>query len=302
MTITKKQGKGKKMNSKNKDALKIFIGYVFAFLVGLFVYLELRLEYETVYAVLIANVAMTMIVFIGSVIYNNSSFYDPYWSVVPPVLIFVFMVESAQFSIWFVPVFIGVCMWSHRLTLNWYKNFVGFKKEDFRYQDFREKFPKMYWLVSLLAVHMFPTLIVYLGLMPIYIFVNDTVSRPFFVIVGTVIILSGTVISYFADEQMRDHQKNQYEYAMKEGLWSISRHPNYLGELMMWFGVMVVSFSVSYDYYQTFGFLAMLSLFEFYSIPRMEKRLLERKEDYEEIKLNISRVFPLSYIRKSLFK
>lgn len=288
--------------TKKKDTLKIFFGYVLAFLVGGFLYLELRTEYEIIYAMLIANVAMTLIVFIGSVIYNNSSFYDPYWSVLPPVIVFVFMVESASFNVWYVPVFMAVCLWSHRLTYNWYKNFVGFGKEDFRYQDFRQKFPKTYWLISLLAVHMFPTLIVYLGLTPIYIFVNHKVASPLFVIVGSVIILVGTVISYFADEQMRDHQKNEYEFAMKEGLWSISRHPNYLGELMMWFGVMVISFSVGYQFVQTFGFLAMLMLFEFYSIPRMEKRLLERKVDYEEIKVNVSRVFPVEYIKKSLFK
>lgn len=288
--------------TKKKDTLKIFFGYVLAFLVGGFLYLELRTEYEIIYAMLIANVAMTLIVFIGSVIYNNSSFYDPYWSVLPPVIVFVFMVESTSFNVWYVPVFMAVCLWSHRLTYNWYKNFVGFGKEDFRYQDFRQKFPKTYWLISLLAVHMFPTLIVYLGLTPIYIFVNHKVASPLFVIVGSVIILFGTVISYFADEQMRDHQKNEYEFAMKEGLWSISRHPNYLGELMMWFGVMVISFSVGYQFVQTFGFLAMLMLFEFYSIPRMEKRLLERKVDYEEIKVNVSRVFPVEYIKKSLFK
>ena len=288
------------MNSKNKDVLKIGFGYLLAFMVGFFLYLEMRTEFEIIYAVLIANVAMTLIVFIGSVVYNNSSFYDPYWSVLPPVIVFVFMVESAQFSIWYVPVFIAICLWSHRLTLNWYKNFVGFSKEDFRYQDFRKKFPKVYWLVSLMAVHLFPTLIVYLGLTPVYILVNNDILRPLFIIIGSLIIFSGTLISYFADEQMREHQVNNYQYAMKTGLWSISRHPNYLGELMMWFGVMVMSFSVNYQVIQTFGFLAMLMLFELYSIPRMEKRLLERKEHYEEIKLNVSRVFPLQFIVKTI--
>jgi len=288
------------MNSKNKDVLKIGFGYLLAFMVGFFLYLEIRTEFEIIYAVLIANVAMTLIVFIGSVVYNNSSFYDPYWSVLPPVIVFVFMVESAQFSIWYVPVFIAICLWSHRLTLNWYKNFVGFSKEDFRYQDFRKKFPKVYWLVSLMAVHLFPTLIVYLGLTPVYILVNNDILRPLFIIIGSLIIFSGTLISYFADEQMREHQVNNYQYAMKTGLWSISRHPNYLGELMMWFGVMVLSFSANYQVIQTFGFLAMLMLFELYSIPRMEKRLLERKEDYEEIKLNVSRVFPLQFIVKTI--
>lgn len=288
--------------SKKRDALKILIGYVLAFLVGFFVYVQFREEYGVLYALLIADVAMTLIVFIGSVVYNNSSFYDPYWSVLPPVIVFVFMVESGSYNLWYIPVFFAVCMWSHRLTYNWYQNFVGFEKEDFRYIDFRKKFPKTYWLISLLAVHLFPTLIVFLGLVPIHVFVNHEVVRPIFVVLGSVIVMTGTVISYYADEQMREHQKNNYSHAMKNGLWSISRHPNYLGELMMWFGLMVISFSVLYQFSQTVGFLAMLSLFEFYSIPRMEKRLLERKEDYEEIKMNVSRVFPLSYIKKAFFK
>ena len=287
---------------KKRDVLRIIIGYVLALIVGFFVYQYVESILGIFYALLIADIAMTFLIFIGSVLYNNSSFYDPYWSVVPPFLVVTMMLALDQVHVWSILVLLAVLVWACRLTFNWYKNFIGFEKEDFRYIDFRKKFPKTYWLISLLAVHLFPTLMVFLGLVPIYLFLQEDVVRPIFVVLGCLTIVSGSIISYYADEQMRDHQKNKYSHAMKEGLWSISRHPNYLGELMMWFGVMVISFSVSYDFIQTLGFLAMLALFELYSIPRMEKRLSARKADYEEVKLEVSRVFPFAYIKRFLSK
>jgi len=287
---------------KKRDVLRIIIGYVLALVVGFFVYQYVESILGIFYALLIADIAMTFLIFIGSVLYNNSSFYDPYWSVVPPFLVVTMMFALDQVHVWSILVLLAILVWACRLTVNWYKNFIGFEKEDFRYIDFRKKFPKTYWLISLLAVHLFPTLIVFLGLVPIYLFLQEDVVRPIFVVLGCLTIVSGSIISYYADEQMRDHQKKKYSHAMKEGLWSISRHPNYLGELMMWFGVMVISFSVSYDFIQTLGFLAMLALFELYSIPRMEKRLSARKADYEEVKLEVSRVFPFAYIKRFLSK
>ena len=55
-------------------------------------------------------------------------------------------------------------------------------------------------------------------------------------------------------EVIADHQKtvfrkdvNNKDKFISTGLWSYSRHPNYLGEILLWFGVAIMSFSSLQD-------------------------------------------------------
>ncbi|MDD5017054.1 MAG: DUF1295 domain-containing protein, partial [Eubacteriales bacterium] len=76
---------------------------------------------------------------------------------------------------------------------------------------------------------------------------------------------------------------------MASGLWRYSRHPNYLGEVLFWWGVWVIQMSVLPALWWTiFAPTAMTLLFLFISIPMMEKRLLASKEGYAAYKKSTS--------------
>src|ERR1700734_1383896 len=89
-----------------------------------------------------ADLAATLAVFVFSVIANNSSVYDPYWSVAPLAI--------APFLALSVPspgapgarqalVVALVFAWGLRLTYHWGRNFAGLHQEDWRYVEFRQK-------------------------------------------------------------------------------------------------------------------------------------------------------------------
>ena len=85
-----------------------------------------------------------------------------------------------------------------------------------------------------------------------------------------------TILAFKADE------KNAY-ITMNKGLWKYSRHPNYLGEILFWFGLFGFSLSQSFDnFWLIICPLSMLAMFIFASIPMMDNRSLERRPDYEE--------------------
>jgi steroid 5-alpha reductase family enzyme len=76
---------------------------------------------------------------------------------------------------------------------------------------------------------------------------------------------------------------------MASGLWALSRHPNYLGELSVWFGIWLYA-AGSAPIYSAAGLLGMILLFNSYSIPVMEKKILETRSSYAEIQRQVPRL------------
>jgi steroid 5-alpha reductase family enzyme len=84
---------------------------------------------------------------------------------------------------------------------------------------------------------------------------------------------------------------------MKTGLWAVSRHPNYLGEISFWGGVFMFAVSAtglihSNGLWTIIGFISMIILFKFISIPLMEKRNIARKPGYQEFIKKVPALFP----------
>jgi len=188
----------------------------------------------------------------------------------------------------------GVLVWSMRLTYNWARDYKGMRHEDFRYVEFRNKFKQYYWIISFLGVHLFPTVIVILSMYPIYYAIGNTVSLPIFVFVGVIIMIVAATLQYISDGQVRVHKSdpNNKKIALNKGLWSMSRHPNYFGELLFWFGALIVSIGYGFHFMNYIGFIGMVLLFNLYSVPKMEQKQLRGKSNYQEIINTVPRLVP----------
>ena len=123
---------------------------------------------------LIADVLATLVVFVFSRAYGNSSFYDAYWSVVPPVMLWYWWSQSGvqQLRCWLIS--LVVVLWAIRLTANWLYSFPGLHHEDWRYPMFRERAGRWEFIVDLVTIHLIPTLLVFAGMLPAYV----AVTRP----------------------------------------------------------------------------------------------------------------------------
>ena len=122
-----------------------------------------------------------------------------------------------------------------------------------------------------------------------------------FVFVGLLIWLFGFTFEVVADSQKSAFKKDPANEGrfINTGLWSWSRHPNYFGEIILWFGVAVISLPVL----QGWQWVAMISpifitllLTRISGVPMLEKRADEKwggQEDYEEYKANTSVLIPL---------
>jgi steroid 5-alpha reductase family enzyme len=238
---------------------------------------------------LIADVLATLVIFAFSRIYRNSSCYDAYWSVAPPLLAIYWWSESTpavdELRAWLV---IGVILvWAIRLTGNWIYAFPGFPHEDWRYPLLRDGKGRAAVLVDLFAIHLIPTLQVFLGLVPAYVALTRTGRDVGWLdIVAVVVGLGSVALSFTADLQMyRFARTKQPGEVMERGLWGWSRHPNYLGEIGFWFSLALFGLATSpSDWWWIFvGAIAMVALFLGASIPMMEQRSLERRPRYQDV-------------------
>ena len=153
------------------SSLAIVTGlYVVAVAAGVgWLYLGLDTAYLWLDA-LLADLVATAVVFAGSRIVHNSSCYDAYWSVIPPLLAVYWWLERdpGADGVRYALLSVVLWLWAVRLTANWVYSWPGLHHEDWRYPMLRDKNPKAELPVDLMAIHVFPTLQVFAAMLPVY--------------------------------------------------------------------------------------------------------------------------------------
>ncbi|MEM6109907.1 DUF1295 domain-containing protein [Mycobacterium sp. 050272] len=247
---------------------------------------------------LIADVLATVVVFAFSRAYRNSSFYDAYWSVVPPLLLFYWWsrVSPAVDQLRCSLLSVVVVLWAVRLTANWVYAFPGLHHEDWRYPMFKQRAGRWEFLADLSAIHLIPTLEVFLGMVPAYVAVTRTGPGWVWLSwVGFVVGVAAVALELVADVQMhRFVARRQVGAAMDRGLWSWSRHPNYFGEFSFWLAVALFGIAAAPAdwWWLILGAVAMLAMFLGASIPMMEERSLQRRPSYQDVIDRVPRFLP----------
>ena len=273
----------------------ILIVYIISITVGIITYESLDLNYWL--SLLIADSISTVIVFAFSLIFNNSSVYDPYWSVLPIVVVIYY---SIKFGINNITIFylIAILLWGIRLTLNWAYTFSNLNHEDWRYKMYKERFPRLYPIINFLGIHYFPTIVVFLCMLPMVFVFNNSSEFSYLIIIGFVISVLAFILQLISDIEMHKFRKKKTHTLINVGLWKYSRHPNYLGEILMWYGVFFMMLAVLPNYYYLFiGALVNMLMFLFISIPMAEKRQ-SAKEGFDLYKKNTHMLLPIPKRRK----
>ena len=269
----------------------ILLIYIIAGVIGYFTYIYLPFEFY--FKLLIADIVSTVVVFIFSLILKNASCYDAYWSVLPMVVVIGYLFTKELNPVRIL-VSIAVLGWGLRLTLNWIYTFDNLLWEDWRYKMLKEKSGALYPLINFLGIHLFPTLVVYLCILPVAYLFNYNVNMNPFVIVFFVLALLSFSMQGIADLEMHSFRKNKTSTFIRTGLWKYSRHPNYLGEILMWWNISFLAISALNNNYWLFaGALLNTLMFLFISIPLAERHQRDRKEGFDLYKSETRMLLPI---------
>jgi len=287
--------------SRSRAFTYVIIAYVAAlaaaFLCG---YYCRQAGFSVLASIAIADVVGTLIVFGFSYFFNNSSFYDPYWSVIPVAIAAYLAVlgwDGGGNHVRIIAIVGLVLFWGIRLTYNWARGWPGLQHQDWRYDDLQQQTGKWYWLVSFLGIHLFPTLLVFLGCLSLYPAMVLPEGQPINALdaLAFIVTFGAILIEYFADEQLRAFVKSKKPKGrtLTSGLWRYSRHPNYFGETAFWWGLFLFAIAAQpAEWWVITGPLSMTLLFHFISIPMIEKRMEKRRDRYDLVKRAIPRWIP----------
>jgi len=280
-----------KIKQSRKASFSIItIIYVLSAIVGIAIYKSLDLPWWL--SLLVADVIATVVVFVFSVIFANASVYDPYWSVQPPIILAAFAFENGL-NIFGILLLSAVTFWGIRLTANWAYTFSDLTHQDWRYTMLKEKTGVFYPIINFVGIHMVPTLVVYGCILPAVYAVKFGSEITAGGVVFLCVSLGAAVMQGVADIQMHEFRKNKKSTFIRNGFWKYSRHPNYLGEILMWWGIgLAVLCSDPSAWYIVSGAVANTVLFFAVSIPMADKRQ-SRKEGFAEYKRQTRMLLPL---------
>ena len=179
------------------------------------------------------------LVFIPSYFYKTEKFYDitgtvAYLSILLTTAYLINLVNDEGILLRSIISIIFVMIWAIRLGIFLFKRVIKVG-EDKRFEHAKKSFSKFLMFFNISALWVFLTIV---NVLTMIINNSDSVTDLFFII-GFTIVIIGFIIEVVADMQKRKFRTNISNKGqfISSGLWSISRHPNYFGEMMIWVGM-----------------------------------------------------------------
>ncbi len=174
-----------------------------------------------------------------------------------------------------------VIIWGTRLSGHIYMRNHN-KPEDARYAAWRAQWGQYIIIRSYLQVFMLQGFILLLISAPIMLINSSSFGAiSWYTILGTLVWITGFIFESVADYQLKQFLADATHRGkiMKSGLWRYSRHPNYFGETVMWWGIFIIALSLPWGFLTIIGPLTITYLLLYVSgVPLLESKLKDNPE------------------------
>jgi len=135
-----------------------------------------------------------------------------------------------------------VAVWGLRLSGYLVIRNAG-KGEDFRYAAMREKRGRNFWIISLVTVFMLQGVLMWIVSLPVQLAAVPDRALGWLAVVGTVMWGIGLAFESIGDWQLARFRANPDNRGkvLDTGLWRYTRHPNYFGDFLVWWGIFLIA-------------------------------------------------------------
>jgi len=238
--------------------------------------------------------------FVVSLLIKRNDVADVAWGLGFVLLAWVSLFISETNSILGIIVTLFVTVWGLRLAWHVHSRNKG-KTEDYRYLAWRKQWGKWFYLRSYAQVYMLQGKLLFLIALPVLV-INNNLGGDVNILamLGIVVWIIGFFFEVVGDSQLARFIKNKDNKGklMTTGLWRYTRHPNYFGEVTLWWGIWLVALSVPYGWATVIGPLTITTLIlKVSGIPMLEKKMTEHP-DFAEYKKRTSVFIP--WFRKNV--
>jgi steroid 5-alpha reductase family enzyme len=184
-------------------------------------------------------------------------------------------------------------IWGTRLALHLLWRYICFGP-DKRHQTIRASWGGLAWLQTFLSFYLLQNFLVLLIVVPVLIInMSDATELTTIDYFGMALAMIGFLIEVISDLQLHMFRKKYKDFGQvcNIGLWGLSRHPNYLGDFVMWTGIWLTSYSLLGGPAAVISPTVLLILFYTFSIPTTEQEFAANSV-YQEYKKSTSCFFP----------
>ncbi len=187
-----------------------------------------------------------------------------------------------------------VTIWGLRLSIFIFSRNIK-KQEDFRYKAWRESWGATFLWRSFLQVFLLQALLIPIVLLPVILSSQDP-DQSFSIIsfLGILVWLIGFYFQAVGDYQLAQFKKDTSNKGkiIQHGLWKYTRHPNYFGEIMMWWGVFMITLPLDNSLYGIIGPVTITLLIRYVSgVPMLEHKY-EGNKKYQQYKARTNMLIP----------
>lgn len=225
---------------------------------------------------------------------RNASIVDIFWGPGFIVLGLFYLVTSGATPRG-VLVLALTTLWGLRLGLHIGLRNIG-KGEDFRYQAWRRDAGPSFWWVSYFKVFLLQAVILWIVSSPLLFSLGSGPGARLTLVdlVGVTIFAAGFLFESVADWQLVRFTRlpDNSGKILTSGLWSLSRHPNYFGEALLWWGLGLLALP-------TGGWPALVGpalitflLMRVSGVTLLETALVDRRPGYSEYMRTTPAFFP----------
>lgn len=229
---------------------------------------------------LIAIVTFALTGWLLSFATHKYSHVDSMWS--------LFMVLTAYISVIFMPelsvrawlVLIAATLWALRLSL--FLTWRNWGKEDHRYDTIRQNNEPYFWFKSIYIIFGFQALLAWAISYPLYVSITSQLPLQWLDGAGLILFLVGFYWETVADWQLMQFRKLQTQEVLKTGLWRYSRHPNYFGECLIWWGFALLGAATGNPWVWLSPVIMTFLLLKVSGVSLMEQTIHSRRPGYAE--------------------
>ncbi len=186
-----------------------------------------------------------------------------------------------------------VNLWAFRLAAHIWSRHKG---EDRRYAEMRRHYGAQWWWLSLIQVFLLQAILIWFVPAPAIAGLLFS-HRPmgWMDYLGIALAAGGLILEALADSQMAAFQAspNSRGKVMDRGLWGWSRHPNYFGECVLWWGIFLIGYGASHQVWLVLSpILVTVLLLKVSGISLMEEKIDDRRPGYAEYRRRVSAFVP----------
>jgi steroid 5-alpha reductase family enzyme len=244
---------------------------------------------------LLISFLIQIVFFVFAASFKTDKFTDLSYGLTFVGLAFLVLIYNGNFFSYQIVLTAAITLWGGRLAGYLFIRILKTKR-DKRFDGIRENFLKFarFWILQ--------TVSVWIIMLPSFYILSSQSSRKLSPIMylGILLWLTGLVIETIADYQkyfFKINLQNKGSW-IETGLWKYSRHPNYFGEMLCWWGIFIFStpFLSDWAWILAIGPIYITSLLLFVSgIPPLEKKYNEIFKDnpgYQSYKNRTSLIIP----------